>query len=131
MLSNILLDELDKELDRRGLRYVRYADDVIIYVGSKGSSERDLQSVTKYIEAALLLKLNVEKSKVSRPGWSTLLGFTFGKRKSVWCPYVIPQSKEGIKEKINRVTNGSKSMSLQSGLLKLSQITIGCCNYYK
>lgn len=131
VLSNILLDELDKELDRRGLRYVRYADDVSIYVGSKRSSERVLQSVTKYIEEELLLKVNVEKSQVSRPGRSTLLGFSFGKRKSVWCPYVSSQSKERIKEKIKGVTNRSKSMPLQSRLQKLSQITIGWCSYYK
>lgn len=131
VLSNILLDELDKELDRRGLRYVRYADDVSIYVGSQRSSERVLQSITKYIEEELLLKVNVKKSKVSRPVHSSLLGFTFGKRKSGWCPYVSSKSKQRIKEKIKRVTNRSKSMNLQARLVKLSQITIGWCSYYK
>lgn len=131
VLSNILLDELDKELDRRELRYVRYADDVSIYVGSKRSSARVLQSITNYIEEKLLLKVNVDKSKVSRPGRSTLLGFTFGKRKSVWHPYVSPKSKQRIKAKIKRMTNRSKSMNLQTRLLKLSEITIGWCSYYK
>lgn len=131
ILSNILLDELDKELDRRGLRYVRYADDVSIYVGSKRSSERVLKSITRYIEEELLLKVNRAKSKVSRPSRSTLLGFTFGKRSSVWSVYISPKSKQRIKEKVKLMTSRRKSMSLQNRLLKLSQITIGWCSYYK
>lgn len=131
VLSNNLLDELDKELDLHGLHNVRYADDVSIYVGSQRSSERVLQSIPKYIEEELLLKVNVEKSKVSRPGRSTLLGFTFGKRKSGRCPYVSSKSKQRIKEKIKRVTNRRKRMNQQARLLKLSQITIGWSSYYK
>ena len=131
ILSNLLLDELDKELERRGLRYVRYADDVSIYVRSKRSSERVLNSVRTYIENKLLLKVNKEKSQVSRPGKSKLLGFTFGKRKDEWSVYVSPKSKQRIKEKIKSVTSRRKSMNLQVRLQKLSQITIGWCSYYK
>lgn len=131
ILSNLLLDELDKELERRGLRYVRYADDVSIYVRSKRSSERVLNSVSTYIENKLLLKVNKEKSQVSRPSKSKLLGFTFGKRKDEWSVYVSPKSKQRIKEKIKSVTSRRKSMNLQARLQKLSQITIGWCSYYK
>lgn len=131
ILSNILLDELDKELEGRGLRFVRYAADVSIYVKSKRSAQRVLRSVTEYIEQVLLLKVNKEKSKVSRPMRSTLLGFTFGKVKGEWKPLISSKSKKRIKEKIKAVTSRRKSINLQVRLTKLSQITIDWCSYYK
>lgn len=131
ILSNILLDELDKELERRGLRFVRYADDVSIYVKSKRSGERILRSVTEFIEQDLLLRVNKEKSKLSRPGKSSLLGFTFGKSKEGWHPQISAKSKKRIKEKIKSITSRRKSITLQYRLTKLSQITIGWCSYYK
>lgn len=67
LLSNILLHELDKELHARGLRFVRYADDCSIYVKSRKSADRVMQSITRFIESALKLKVNKVKSKVSRP----------------------------------------------------------------
>lgn len=131
ILSNILLDELDKELERRGLRFVRYADDVSIYVKSRRSSERVLRSITEYIENVLILKVNKEKSRISRPSKSSLLGFTFGKRDSFWRPYVSPKSKQRFKEKIKSITGRSRSMNIKVRLSKLSQTTIGWCSYYK
>ncbi|MEO6832350.1 MAG: group II intron reverse transcriptase/maturase, partial [Chitinophagaceae bacterium] len=77
LLSNIMLDELDKELTTRGHKFVRYADDCSIYVGSEKSAQRVLETVTTYIEKSLKLRVNREKSKVSRPTDSTLLGFSF------------------------------------------------------
>ena len=65
-MSNIVLDELDKELEKRGLRFVRYADDFVIYVRSRKAAQRVLQSVTRFIERRLKLKVNLEKSAVSR-----------------------------------------------------------------
>lgn len=110
---------------------MRYADDVSIYVKSRRSAERVLQSITAYIEHTLLLKVNKEKSKVSRPMRSTLLGFTFGKLQGEWKPLISDKSKKRIKEKIKAVTSRRKSINLQERLTKLSQIMIGWCSYYK
>jgi len=131
ILSNILLDELDKELERRGLRFVRYADDVSIYVKSRRSSERVLRSITEYIEDVLILKVNKEKSRISRPSKSSLLGFTFGKRNSQWRPYVSSKSKQRLKGKIKSITGRSRSLNIKVRLSKLSKTTIGWCSYYK
>ncbi len=81
LLSNIILDKLDKELERRGHRYIRYADDCSIYVKSKRSGDRVMESITGYIEKELKLKVNIEKSSVKRPWLLKLLGFTFYHRK--------------------------------------------------
>src|SRR3954465_6071989 len=81
LLSNIILDKLDKELEARGHRFVRYADDCSIYVKSKRAGERVMASITVYIEKELKLKVNTEKSSVTRPWQSKLLGFTFYHRK--------------------------------------------------
>lgn len=77
LLSNILLHELDKELDKRSLRFVRYADDCSIYTKSTKAAERVMQSITIFIEVKLHLKVNTEKSKISHPTDSTLLGYSF------------------------------------------------------
>jgi RNA-directed DNA polymerase len=77
LLSNILLHELDKELRTRGHKFIRYADDCSIYVKSQKSAERILERVSKFIEKKLHLKVNLEKSKISTPSQSTLLGFSF------------------------------------------------------
>lgn len=131
ILSNILLDELDKELEGRGLRFVRYADDVSIYVRSRKASTRVLKHITSYIENVLLLKVNKEKSHTSRPSKSKLLGFTFGKRRDGWRIYVSRTSKERIKEKIKSATSRRKSLNLQFRLRKLAEITQGWCSYYR
>ena len=81
ILSNILLDKLDKELEKRKLSFVRYADDCSIYVGSQRAAERVLQSVTRFLEDKLLLRVNREKSKISRPDQCHLLGFGFRYKK--------------------------------------------------
>lgn len=77
LLANVILNELDWELDRRGLRFVRYADDCIILVRSRKAAERVMASVTRYIENRLLLKVNRNKSKIGRPTDIKYLGFTF------------------------------------------------------
>lgn len=83
LLSNIVLDELDKELEKRGHRFVRYADDFQIYVGSKQSAERVMASVSKFIERHLKLKVNKEKSAIDRPWRRTLLGYSFTNNKVI------------------------------------------------
>ena len=130
ILSNILLDELDKELESRGHRFVRYADDVSIYVKSQRAADRTLASVTAYLEEILLLKVNREKSKVSRPMKSNLLGFTFGKVNGQWEPLLSSKTKIRIKEKIKAVTSRRVSISLEDRLRKLAQVSIGWCSYF-
>ena len=76
-LSNVLLDDLDKELERRGHSFCRYADDCSIYVRTKRSGERVMDSITRYVEQVLKLKVNRKKSAVARPWKRTFLGFTF------------------------------------------------------
>ena len=77
MLSNIVLDELDRELEKRGHRFVRYADDCNIYVGSERAAERVMASVSSYIEKKLRLQVNKEKSAVGLAVWRQFLGFSF------------------------------------------------------
>lgn len=81
LLSNIVLDQLDKELEKRNLRFVRYADDCVIYVRSKRAAERVMQSVSRYITRKLRLKVNLDKSAVSHPWWRPYLGFSFTSRR--------------------------------------------------
>ena len=76
MLSNLVLDELDRELERRGHRFVRYADDCNIYVRSEKAGRRVMQSLTRFIEERLKLQINAEKSAVARPWHRSFLGFT-------------------------------------------------------
>jgi group II intron reverse transcriptase/maturase len=92
LLSNIMLNELDKELEKRGLHFVRYADDCIIFTGSKKSAERVMKSVTRFIEEKLGLKVNTTKSKIGRPGDIKYLGYGFYKDKEdVY--HLIPHEK--------------------------------------
>jgi RNA-directed DNA polymerase len=100
LLSNIVLNELDKELQARGHRFVRYADDCSIYVKSEKSAQRAMETITEYIESKLKLKVNRSKSKVSRPSESTLLGFSFYRSEKGWEIRIAPKSLERIKKKM-------------------------------
>src|SRR5664279_2261268 len=104
LLSNIVLNELDKELGTRGHRYVRYADDCSIYVKSEKSAQRVMETVTEYIETKLKLKVNRTKSKVSRPNESTLLGFSFYRSKAGWEIRIASKSFIRIKQKMKERT---------------------------
>ena len=132
VLSNILLDKLDKELERRKLRFVRYADDCSIYVSSTRSAERVLQSITTYLEEKLLLKVNREKSKVSRPKESQLLGFSFWcMAKGKWAACVAPKPKVRLKEKIRRITKRNRGVSVRQITEELRMATYGWINYFR
>src|SRR5206468_4446188 len=77
LLSNVVLDEFDRELERRGLRFARYADDCNIYVRSRRAGERVMESITRFITTKLKLKVNAQKSAVAQPGERKFLGFSF------------------------------------------------------
>jgi len=130
LLSNIILDELDRELSKRGLSFVRYADDCSIYVKSEKSPQRVLVSITKYIEKDLKLKVNKEKSKVSRPIESTLLGFSFYNDAGKWAIRIAKKSIERIREKSKAITKRNNGSNTRQKILKIQPLIQGWVNYF-
>jgi RNA-directed DNA polymerase len=130
LLSNIVLNELDKELQARGHRYVRYADDCSIYVRSEKSAQRVMETITDYIEIKLKLKVNRTKSKVSRPTESTLLGFSFYRSKEGWEIRIAPKSLIRIKKKIKEQTQRKDPAPAKEKIKKMEAIIRGWVNYF-
>jgi RNA-directed DNA polymerase len=130
LLSNIVLNELDSKLEERGHRFVRYADDCSIYVRSIKSAHRVMERVTLYLEGELKLKVNREKSKVSRPSQSTLLGFSFYRDRKGWKVRIAPKSVKSIKQKIKAHTQRSKPASMIDRIRKLDVVIRGWVNYF-
>lgn len=131
LLSNIILDKLDKELEKRGLRYVRYADDCSIYVKSKRSGDRVMESITRYIEKELKLVVNTVKSSVTRPWLMKLLGFTFYHKKGEKGISVHRKSISGYKDKIRAITCRSKPYNMKVRLERIRQLNVGWGHYFK
>lgn len=131
LLSNIMLDELDVELTTRGLSFVRYADDCSIYVRSAKASVRVKASITRYLEETLLLKVNQEKSKISKPVKSTLLGFSFYKIKSEWCIRIAEKSIERMREKIKSKLPRNTAQQVETKMLELKPMIIGWVQYFQ
>jgi RNA-directed DNA polymerase len=131
LLSNIVLDELDKELHKRDHKFVRYADDCSIYVNSNKSAHRVLDSITRFIEGALRLKVNHSKTKISRPGSSQLLGFSFYlNTKREYRVRVPATSQHRIKSRIKQLTMRSHSITLQERIASLESMVTGWVNYF-
>ena len=132
LLSNIMLNELDKELEKRGLRFTRYADDCIIVVQSEKAANRVMESITKFIEKKLGLKVNVEKSKVARPNQIKYLGFGFYYTKTgIIKPKPHLKSIQKFKRKLKQLTKRSWSISLNERIIKLNQVIRGWINYFR
>jgi len=131
LLSNIMLHELDAELERRGLRFCRYADDCNVYVKSRKSAERVMKSITKFIEKDLKLKVNKEKSKVDRPWKLKYLGYTFYPKKGEMGIRVHPISIKKLKGKLKNLTGRSNAMSMEFRAMKLRQLMVGWVSYFK
>jgi RNA-directed DNA polymerase len=131
LLSNIILDKLDKELEKRCHRFVRYADDISIYVKSKRAGERIMESISTYIEKELKLKVNIEKSSVTRPWLSKLLGFTFYHKKGEKGISVHRKSIAAYKEKIRLITCRSKPYSMEDRMMQIRRLNYGWGNYFK
>lgn len=131
LLSNILLDELDKELERRGHRFCRYADDCNVYVKSKRAGTRILESITRFLEQRLKLKVNAEKSAVSLPTKRKFLGYSFYYGKGGIKFRVHNKSYERLKKKIKDITNRNVSMNFNHRIKKLNEIIVGWVNYFK
>lgn len=132
LLSNIMLNELDKELEARGLNFVRYADDCIILVKSEKAANRVLTSITKFIEKKLGLKVNAEKSKVTRPTQTKYLGFSFWKSpKGQWKPKPHLKSYQKLVRKLKQLTDRSRSISLDNRIKKINYVVRGWVNYFR
>lgn len=130
LLSNIILDELDGELVRRGHSFVRYADDCSIYVNSERAAQRVLQNITQYIENRLLLKVNRDKSRVSSPSESYLLGFSFYRNQEGWEIRIASKSLGRIKEKCKLITRRGNGLSLTQKIGKLKPVIQGWLAYF-
>ena len=132
LLSNIMLNELDKELEVRGLNFVRYADDCIILVKSEKAANRILASITKFIEKKLGLKVNAEKSKVTRPTKTKYLGFSFWMSKGgKWKPKPHLKSYQKLIRKLKQLTDRSWSISLDNRIKKINYLIRGWVNYFR
>ena len=130
LLSNIMLNELDKELTKRGLKFCRYADDCNIYVRSRKAAERVMVSITRFLEGELKLKVNKEKSAVDRPWKLKFLGFSFYLRKGETGIRVHPKSVKKLKAKLKAITGRSNAMGVNERITKLKQIITGWVNYF-
>lgn len=133
LLSNIMLNELDTELEKRGLKFVRYADDCNIYVGSEKAANRVMVSITTFIEKKLGLIVNASKSKIGKPQDIKFLGFGYyyntKDKKYQVKPHEISLKK--LKRKLKQLTKRSWSIDLDYRLLKIKQLVIGWVNYFK
>lgn len=133
VLSNIYLDELDKELESRGLNFVRYADDCNIFVKSELAANRVIKSITSWIERKLFLKVNVTKTKVVRPTQSNFLGFTFTKQTDKWEVKPTNTKKKDLYNKIRLYLKRNKAITrpLATTFRRLNQMIIGWINYFR
>lgn len=130
LLSNIMLNLLDKELEARNLRFTRYADDTIILVKSEKEANRVMASITKFVENKLKLKVNMTKTKVCTPWDLKYLGFGFWKMKKWECtPH--KDSKKKFQRTLKRLTNRSRSISLDKRFEELNWAIRGWVNYFK
>lgn len=133
ILSNIYLDKFDKELEERGLHFVRYADDCNIFVKSKMSANRVMKSVSSWLERKLFLKVNATKTKVVRPTKSNFLGFTFFKTGEKWQCKPGDDRKKKLYEKLKLVLCRRKAAAMPLSLIftKVNQIVRGWINYFR
>ena len=131
LLSNVMLNELDKELERRGHRFVRYADDCMIFCKSRKSAERTLKNILPFIEEKLFLKVNRKKTEVAHISKVKYLGYTFYKYKGKCRFRVHPKSVEKMKNKLRTLTDRNNGMSNQLREEKYQQFVRGWVNYFK
>lgn len=133
LMANIMLNELDKELEARGLDFVRYADDLIIMVGSRQAADRVMKSVTRFIEEKLGLEVNAEKSKVDKPKGIKYLGFGFyfDSFAKVYKAKPHPKAVAKFKAQMKKLTGRSWGVSNSYKVFKLNQLIRGWVNYYR
>ena len=128
LLSNVVLDELDQELERRNLHFARYADDLIVYIGSKRAGERIMESLTTFIEKKLRLKVNKEKSAVGRPWQRKFLSLRMTRSRTQISLYW--KSVEKMKDRVREITGRQRGRSLQQVIDELTQYLRGWWAYH-
>lgn len=131
LLSNIMLNELDKELESRELRFTRYADDVVIVLRSKAAATRVMYSITSWIERKLGLKVNATKTKITPPSKLKYLGFGFWKDKTEWKARPHQDSLSKFKRKLKKLCKRSWSIDLTYRIKKINEVTRGWVNYFR
>lgn len=133
LLSNIMLNELDRELESRGLLFVRYADDALIFVKSEKAANRVMKTIVRFIEGKLGLKVNAEKSKVARPRDLKFLGFGYYYNSENKKYQVKPHltSIQKFQRKLRKLTKRNWSIRLEYRIVKLKQVILGWVNYFK
>ena len=130
LLSNILLDDLDRELERRGHRFCRYADDCNIYVRSKRTGERVMKAITAFLEQRLKLKVNAAKSAVARPWERKFLGYSMTWHRKPKLK-IAPQSRQRLVEKIRQLQRQARGQSLKQVIARLNPILRGWMAYFR
>jgi RNA-directed DNA polymerase len=130
LLSNVYLDDLDRMLEKRGHRFVRYADDVTIYVRSRRAAERVMGSTCEFIERALKLRINRGKSSVASAFKATLLGFGFLKRKGEIKIRIDPKARERAKDRLREITSRRWGVSMERRIRELNRFTVGWTAYF-
>ena len=131
LLANVMLDDLDKELEKRGHKFCRYADDCNIYVKSKKAGKRVMESITEYIENVLKLKINRTKSAVDKPSRRKFLGFSFYIRKGIARNFIHKKPVERFKEKVREITSRSNGKSMDWRKEALNYLVTGWVNYFR
>jgi RNA-directed DNA polymerase len=131
LLSNIMLNDLDRELEEREHKFVRYADDCNIYVRTQRAGERVLESVKQYLEKKLKLKVNPKKSKVERATRAKFLGFSFWKRKGEVLIRLTNRTKERFAEKMRRLTKRTRSGKMEDIVSGINRYTRGWIGYFR
>src|SRR6202043_3973757 len=129
LLSNIVLDELDQELERRGLRFARYADDCNVYVRSRRAGERVMTSITRFITTKLKLKVNQQKSAVARPWERKFLGFSFTANREPK-RRIAPKAVIRFKEKVRELTRRTRGVSTERMAQELTRYLRGWLGYF-
>jgi RNA-directed DNA polymerase len=129
LLSNLVLDELDRELERRGHGFVRYADDCNIYVRSERAGQRVMESITRFITQKLKLKVNEAKSAVARPQERKFLGFTFSAGPEIK-RVIAPQALDRFKRRIRDITRRAKGVSIKTTVAELALYMRGWRSYF-
>lgn len=129
LLSNIVLDELDRELERRGLRFARYADDCNIYVGSRRAGERVMQSVTQFITRTLRLRVNQSKSAVARPWERKFLGFSFTAHRQPK-RRIASQAVQRFRRRVRELTRRTRGVSHERMVEDLGRYWRGWLGYF-
>ena len=126
LLANIMLDDLDRELEARGLRFARYADDFLIFVHSRSAAERVLRTITRFIEGRLALTVHPEKSKAARLRDCTFLGFRINRGRLRW----TDASVRTFKQRVREITDRHNGKSMRQRLETLRRYVVGWLNYY-